>query len=770
VRVLLARVRLLTITGPGGVGKTRLAIAVAAGTDFPDGVLFVDLAPVHDPRLVPTAIALALGVRDGTEAPLLDRIADAIGGRRLLLMLDNCEQVADAASDLARLLSAAPHLVILATSRVPLCIAGEQEYMLAPLPLPAKAHEEARSRELDMATQAIADAPAVQLFVQRASAVRAAFALADDNAGVVAAICTRLDGLPLAIELAAAQLRALTPAVLLARLESRMPLLTGGPRDAPARQRTLRDAIAWSVDLLGDDDRRGFRRMAVFAGGCTLDAVAAVCAEPEGDDAAAVALVGTLVAHSLIQQRGGDEEPRYVMLETVREYATELLAASGEELSIRQRHTNYYVALAERAEWGMLGREQQLWFDRLGAERENHRAAIEWSASQGDGIVAARVGATIWRFWWIRGGIHQGLIWLRIGLADVEARLLLKDDEQLELLRAHTLIGLGQFALTFTDYDLAERCHHEALKVYRRLNHGFGIGRGLYNLGLVAEYQGNATRAEEYYRTIYTNKLDLLSTYGVGLLRRGLSATALARGDLEEAYAFAQQGVAALRDANERLYLIQTLLQLGIVALAFGRWAEAERHACEAVGILREIRGQVWLVDALMVLACAVAHADPCRAAQLFAAAEHLRTQHNAPLAPKTYAQIVPYVRSVRERLGADAFAEAWRAGEGLSLDQALALALAQPAAPSADSGPSAPALPASATATPPAGPDELTARELEVLELLASGLTNQEIADRLIMSVHTVRSHVKAIFGKLDVSSRAAATRAALDRGIVGR
>ncbi len=357
-----------------------------------------------------------------------------------------------------------------------------------------------------------------------------------------------------------------------------------------------------------------------------------------------------------------------------------------------------------------------------------------------------------------------------MGLADVEARLLLKDDEQLELLRAHTLIGLGQFALTVTDYDFAERCHHEALKVYRRQNHGFGIGRGLYNLGLVAEYQGNAIQAEEYYRTIYTNKLDQLSTYGVGLLRRGLSATALARGDLEEAYAFAQQGVAALRDANERLYLIQTLLQLGS-----SRWPSAaglRRSAMrsEAVGILREIRGQVWLVDALMVVGCAVAHATPHRAAQLFAAAEHLRTQHHAPLAPKTYAQIVPYVRSVRDRLGADAFTEAWRTGESLSLDQALALALAQPAIAGADSIPRAPALPASATATSPAGPDELTARELEVLQLLASGLTNQDIADQLIMSVHTVRSHVKAIFGKLDVTSRAAATRAALDRGLVDR
>lgn len=759
---LLAQVRLLTITGPGGVGKTRVAIAVAAEADAPDGALFVDLAPLNDPQLVPTAIALALGIRDGSETPLIERIADVLADRRLLLVLDNCEQVAAAAPDLARLLAGAAGLTILATSRAPLCLTGEQEYALKPLLLPDT--RQAAAAEARSHYELIAQAPAVQLFAQRARAVQASFTLTTANAAIVATICERLDGLPLAIELAAAQLRALTPAALLTRLERRLPLLTGGPRDAPTRQRTLRDAIAWSVDLLAERDRAAFWRMAAFVGGCTLDAVTAVCAAPSGDEAAGLHIVTTLIAHSLIQQRGSDEEPRYVMLETIREYAGELLAASGEETAIRRRHADYYVALAEQAEWSMLGREQQRWFGRLDAERENHRAAIEWALAQGDGLVAARIGAAIWRFWWVRGGIQEGLGWLRAGLLAVEARS--TEDEGFALLHAYTLTGLGHMSLTLGHYALAEGYHHEALVIYRRLNHGFGIGRGLYNLGLVAEYQGQTAQADAYYQACYAHNLDQPFTYGVGLVLRGLSATALACDDRERAYALAQQGATVMRDANERHFLVPCLLQLGLAALALERAAEAENHVYEAITILRGIQGQTWLADALLVLGCVSANANPRRAARAFGAGERLLFREGVRLAPKTYAQIVPYVRAVRSQLGAAAFAAAWHEGEHLSYEAALSLAdghnsdLEHQAVVSV--------LPSPVLSPQPGGPDDLSARELEILALLAAGLTNKEIAERLMMSVHTVHSHVKAIFGKLGVTTRAAATRAALVRGLV--
>jgi predicted ATPase/DNA-binding CsgD family transcriptional regulator len=752
---LLTHTRLLTITGPGGVGKTRVAIAAAAAAVAYEAV-FVDLAPVREPDLVLTTIALALNVHSADETPLRGRIVQAIGGRRLLLLLDNCEQVVEAAPDIVRLLGAAPQLVILATSRVPLRIGGEQEYALAPLPLPPD----------DPADPYAPAAPAVQLFVQRATAVRAEFTLNDANANLVAAICARLDGLPLAIELAASQLRILSLEALHTRLERRLPLLTGGVRDAPARQRTLRDAIAWSVDLLSPDVRRGFHRMAAFAGGATLEAVAAVCVEPPGDEGAALALVNDLAAQSLLTLADNAAEPRFVMLETVREYAAELLAMSGEEPAVRRRHVAYYMALAERAEPGLIGGEQQRWFERLSAERENYRSACTWAVEHGDIRAGLRIGAALWRFWWVCGGIQQALGWIRAGLAALEADEAPLDDRERILLHARALTAQGNLALAMAEYLLAEQSHQEALARYRRLGHSFGVGRSLYNLGLVAELQGDADQAEQSFRACLAHDQTEPFPYGVGLFLRGLSATALARGEGARAYALAQQAVHVMREHNQPLPLIQGLIQLGLAALALGKADEAAQHAGEAITILRRNQGWLWLAEALLLFASAIAHGDPQRAARTFAAAEHLLAHHHAPLAPKTYTQIVPYVCAVHDRLGPAAFAAAWRAGQRLSFAEAIALAAPVGRSDALLLAP----VRTSAVSAPPArlGPDELSARERDILRLVSSGLTNKEIAEELLISINTVHSHLKSIFGKLDVTTRAAATRAALVRGLV--
>src|SRR5215207_4909116 len=375
-------VELLTLTGPGGTGKTRLALQAAAELleDFADGVFFVPLAPLTASDLVPSAIASALGLRDEGERPLPDRLRDFLTDKQLLLLLDNVEHVSDAASLVADLLAAAPGLEVLATSRAPLRVRAEWEYPVAPLGLPP--------RQIPPPEQLV-QYEAVRLFVARAQAVKPDFAVDDGNAAAVAEICRRLDGLPLAIELAAARVRMLPPPALLARLDKRLPLLTGGARDAPERQRTLRDTIAWSHDLLAPEERVLFRRLAVFAGGCTLEAAEAV----GNQDGALDAFGGLerLCEHSLVRQDvGPGGQPRFVMLETIREFGLERLAESGEEAAIRKGHAALFMELAEAAAPALTGPDPGPWLDQLETEHDNLRGALWWAVST-DGKVGVRL-------------------------------------------------------------------------------------------------------------------------------------------------------------------------------------------------------------------------------------------------------------------------------------------------------------------------------------------------------------------------------------------
>jgi predicted ATPase/class 3 adenylate cyclase len=388
-------VRLVTLTGVGGTGKTRLALQVAADLldRFEDGVFFVDLAPLADPALVLPTIAATLGIREAGGRSLRDSLVSYLTGKRLLLLLDNFEHLLAASSVVADLLAACGDLKVLATSRATLHVRAEREFPVPPMALPDPTRLPAPDR--------LAEVAAVTLFVQRAQAAKPDFALTAENASAVADLCVRLDGLPLAIELAAARVKLLPPPALLTRLERRLPVLTGGPRDLPARQRTLRDTIAWSHDLLSPQEQTLFQRLSVFAGGSTLEAVEAV-ANPDGglDTFAALA---ALVDHSLLRQsEGADGEPRFVMLETIREYGLERLA---EHVSVvlRESHAHYYLALAERLRPRIDSREGKTILARLDAEHPNLRAALTWAIEQGDADIGVQLGAASWKFWYVRG-------------------------------------------------------------------------------------------------------------------------------------------------------------------------------------------------------------------------------------------------------------------------------------------------------------------------------------------------------------------------------
>ncbi|MDP9368760.1 MAG: NB-ARC domain-containing protein, partial [Chloroflexota bacterium] len=399
-------VRLLTLIGPGGVGKTRLALELAAELEsaFTSGAVFVALAPIRDPDLVVPTVAQALGAREVPGSSLRDTLADVLRGRELLLVLDNLEQVTEAGPDVAALLGASPRLRVLTTSRAPLRVRAEHEYPVEPLVPP--------DPRGPRSAQALANNPAVTLFVQRAQAVAPSFALTDANAPAVAEICTRLDGLPLAIELAATRVKILSPQALLARLANRLSVLTAGAQDQPERLRTMRATIAWSHDLLVPEEQVLFRRLAVFVGGFDLEAAEAVVRDAGAPHLDILEGVASLVDKSLLRrtEHPGDE-PRFGMLETVREYAQEQLDASGEQAGVQDRHLGWCLALAESAEPELRGAAQGTWLDRLEGEHDNLRAALTWAAEAAEPesrMRGLRVAAALWVFWLRRGHLAEG--------------------------------------------------------------------------------------------------------------------------------------------------------------------------------------------------------------------------------------------------------------------------------------------------------------------------------------------------------------------------
>ncbi len=597
--------RLLTLTGPGGVGKTRLALAVAATVreQYADGVIFIDLVPLRAAALVALALARALGLRASPAQALRESIMTCLRPKQILLVLDNVEHVATATPFLMEVLTACPRVVLLLTSRAALRVRGEQQFSVPPLATP----DPARLPSLET----LAHVPAVTLFLQRARAVKPSFALTDANAGAVAALCQRLDGLPLAIELAAARSGVLPPQALLARLGQRLDVLTEGPRDLPALQRTLRDAIAWSYDLLPADAQAIFRRLSVFVGGCTLHAAEEVCDTSKGRRARILDGVGVLVEQSLLRSEEGIEgDGRLGMLETLREYAQERLAASGEEEATRRAHVAYYLVLAETAEPELKGAEQATWLKLLDEEHDNLRAALTWTLDTGMAAEALRLATALCAFWGARGHLSEGCQWLQSALDHGTAAP--------PTIRARALLRAGALAYLQSDYAQAAALLNDSRELAEALQDTGIIAHSCNGLGLAAMEQGDFARAMSYFARGATLMRAAGDIRGAAQVLNNMGNTTLYRGDYARASTLFEESLALFRRVNDPASVALALANLGNVLLHQGDYARAAGVEEESLALWREMGDKRGTALALTLLGAAVLRwGDHARATSL---------------------------------------------------------------------------------------------------------------------------------------------------------
>ena len=657
-------VRLVTLTGPGGVGKTRLAVQLAATLldAFPDGVFFVPLANLNDADRVVQAITRALGIPDGGDRPVLERLQADLRGRERLLVLDNFEQVAAAAPLVAAILAAAPLLKVVVTSRAVLHVSGEHEWVVPPLDLP--------DPETPVPLARLGEYAAIRLFVERAAAARADFRLTAANAEAVAAICARLDGLPLAIELAAARVKTLAPPALLARLNSRLALLTGGARDLPERQRTLRGAIDWSHNLLTDAEQVLFRRLAIFVGGGTLEAAGAICDATDDAPLDLLAGIESLTDKSLLQQEERpDGEPGFRMLETIREYGLVQLAEGGEAPEIARAHAAYYLTLAEEAAPHLAGRGLREWLDRLGREHGNLRAALDWSLAGGVPAWGLRLAVALGGFWEARGFFRAGRRALETALSTAPTAP--------RGLRARALNGAGILARNQGEYRDAERLHAAALDLYREDGDARGQAVSLEHLAYVARDEADYARARPLHEDCLARYRALDDRVGVADIGMSLGWVLVHQGEAVAGRALTEESVAAHRALGDPRGLANALFHLGGV-LTLGGDADggrvALRESLRRYAELGVMRGIYLCLELLAI--DAAAGGDPERAARLWGAAEGRRDQIGAILAPTFRQHNDVSQPPARAAVSEAVWAAAWAEGYALVLDGAVALGL----------------------------------------------------------------------------------------------
>ncbi|MFL5589309.1 MAG: LuxR C-terminal-related transcriptional regulator [Ktedonobacteraceae bacterium] len=838
-------VRLLTITGAGGIGKSRLAwqVAVEVQQDFPNGSYPVELAHCTTPQQVERAMARAMGYQEKGR-DLLAGLKRVLGEQHLLLLLDNFEQVPAAAPLLPELLASCPRLKIVVTSRAVLRVLGEFEFPVPPLALP--------DLEQLPAPAALLQYGAVALFVQRAQAITREFAVSEENALAIAAICTRLDGLPLALELAAAQTKLLSPQQLLARLDKPLEVLTRGGPDVPARQKTLRTTIAWSYDLLSAEEQAVFRRLSIFVGGGTLEAAEVVCTAQGGVRRPLTDVLASLLDDSLLQ-KGKQERgaPRLLMLETIRAYGLERLQVSREVSGTRQAHSAYYLALAEQAEPFLLDMHQSGWLERLEQEVGNLRVAVEWLVADNEAEAALRLVGALRQFWFLRGSLSEGQSLLEQALSasrqgDASVPLLVRakalyaaawiaywqsdferarklSSESLDLFRqqgdtrsaAAALRLLGTIESGLGEDDMAaEAFFAESLRLFREAGDAAGTAAILLTLGALALFGGEFASAQELCGESLTLLRALDNSWYIALVLHFLGwafycqgAYATARHLSEESVAFFRglgnpgltaealtilaYEVAALGEATAAVALLEEALALakqgeswedraralcglGHLALRQGNRAQANAWYAESLAVLRDAWATTRLTPRTKWIpaSCleglgeiAFSQGQAAWSVQLFAAAEGLRVSgtHHNPVG-REQPSYERTLRAARGHLGEETFAALWAEGQAMTPEEVLAaqgLLFGPEQADALTSG-------HPTTTSPAPVPRGLTAREVEVLRLLAGGLTDKQIAARLVISPKTVNIHVASIYKKLEVATRIAATLYAIEQNLI--
>jgi len=802
----LETTRLLTITGPGGSGKTRLALEVSRELleAYSDGVWLVEFAPLSEEALVPKAVAEALEVSERPDERLADTLTEVLGSRELLLVLDNCEHLLEAIARLADvLLDSCPRVRVLATSREGLGVEGEVRWPVPPLYAPDLQYS-STIEELERLESA-------RLFLARARNRDPSFAFTPGNAQVVVELCSKLEGIPLAIELAAARVDTLSLEQISERLEGSLELLTHGGRTVSPRQRTIRGTLDWSHELLHERERKVFRRLSVFAGGWALEASEVVVSDEGIGQSDVLELLSGLVDKSLViaeltAESGG---VRYRLLDSIRQYALEKLEQSGEAEDVKRAHAEYFLALAEEAEPELIGPRETESLERLEEELDNFRAALSWTSKHGEAELGLRLAGTLGSFWFWEGHYDEGRGWIEgaltregrtpalarakaLGAASLlasqlsdyarakeaaEEGLRLSKEAETEDSRRPFFVWnspptfflnrLGNVAMEEGDLERARALIEETLALSRQANETQGIVWSLLILAIAATLRADYEQSERLYAEGLSLARELHSAYARFLFLQNWGWTALLRGDYERASVLIEEAVELARERRRGFMglLSRPLDNLGWAALLGGELGRAKAQFAENL-TLSKVRGNKGtLLMSLEGLACvAGAEGEALRAAKLFGASESLQATVDYRLVPQERAVLEPYRASVRSRLGEASWEKAVVEGGTMGLEETIEYALSE-------EQPSTPPSPAtsqpSASSSRPEHPAGLTSREVEVLGLVAEGLTNTQVAERLFLSPRTVHRHLNSIYHKLGVRSRTGATRFAIEHGL---